>query len=276
LNFHTKVQNRSDDHRVRVLFPSGITCDHSFAEEQFGIIKRPNKRKAESYWKKEKWTENPLPVYPMQTFVFVRNKNKGLAFINKDITEYEIIGKKESIIAGTLFRGIGAMGRPNLVIRPGRASGLEVETPDALLHGDLEFNYAIYPFSDNGGNVSFYANCFNTPLLTVQTNKHPGLSDNFDAQIGIKPTCLSCTCLKKAERENALILRVYNSSGNTVANGKLKLGKMFNHVELANLNEQTDSEKELVGMDGEWSLPQIKSNQILSLKLKINDDQTAV
>jgi hypothetical protein len=51
---------------------------------------------------------------------------------------------------------------------------------------------------------------------------------------------------------------------------------MFNHVELANLNEQTDSEKELVGMDGEWSLPQIKSNQILSLKLKINDDQTAV
>jgi mannosylglycerate hydrolase len=276
LNFHTKVQNRSDDHRVRVLFPSGITCDHSFAEEQFGIIKRPNKRKAESYWKKEKWTENPLPVYPMQTFVFVRNKNKGLAFINKDITEYEIIGKKESIIAGTLFRGIGAMGRPNLVIRPGRASGLEVETPDALLHGDLEFNYGIYPFSDNGGNVSFYANCFNTPLLTVQTNKHPGLSDNFDAQIGIKPTCLSCTCLKKAERENALILRVYNSSGNTVANGKLKLGKMFNHVELANLNEQTDSEKELVGMDGEWSLPQIKSNQILSLKLKINDDQTAV
>jgi alpha-mannosidase len=81
---------------------------------------------------------------------------------------------------------------------------------------------------------------------------------------------------EKAERENALILRVYNSSGNTVANGKLKLGKMFNHVELANLNEQTDSEKELVGMDGEWSLPQIKSNQILSLKLKINDDQTAV
>lgn len=273
LDFHVQVRNRSNDHRVRVLFPAGITCDRSFAEEQFGVIERPNQRKTEVYWQVENWTETPLPLYPMQTFVFIKDKHNGLAFLTKEITEYEITGKNESVIAATLFRGIGAMGRPNLVIRPGRASGLEVETADALMHGELEFNYAIYPFADNGETVAFYANCFNTPLLTVQTNKHPGLCIESGIQIEIKPACLNCTCLKKAEREDSLILRAYNSSRKPVTNGRLKIGSIFNHVEIANLDEDTASEKELVCMNGEWDLPRVKSDQTLTLKLKIKKDR---
>lgn len=267
LNFHTKIQNQVDDHRVRILFPTGKNCDFSFAEEQFGVIQRPNVRKARAYWKEENWTEDPLPVYPMQNFVFVKEDQNGLAFLNKEVTEYEIIGKDEAVIAATLFRGVGAMGRPDLVIRPGRASGLEVETPDALLHGDLEFNYALYPFSDAGESVSYHANCLNASLLTAQTSRHAGSVNDGKSQIEISPTCLSFTALKKAEREDALILRLYNSTEETITGGTLKLDDSFDCVEVANLNEETV--REIPTNHGKWELPSIKKGQILTLKLKL-------
>ena len=40
LTFQTRVVNRAEDHRLRVLFPSGIDTDKSFAETQFDIIER--------------------------------------------------------------------------------------------------------------------------------------------------------------------------------------------------------------------------------------------
>ena len=275
LEFSTKINNQPADHRVRVLFPAGISCDHSYAEEQFGIIKRPNKRETEKYWQEEEWTEKPLPLYPMQTFVFIKNDNKGLAFLNKEVTEYEIVGKKDATIAATLFRGIGAMGRPNLVIRPGRASGLEVETPDALIHGELEFHYAVTPLTDKEDKVAYHANCLNAPLMAVQTSKHAGAPAQAALEIELQPESLCFTSLKKAEREDALILRFYNSSDHVVKNGKLRLGEPFGSVELANLNEESLPEEKLPGKDGVWDLPAVKSNQILTLKIKAKTKQKA-
>lgn len=264
---HTKIINNTNDHRIQVLFPCGVKSEFSFAEEQFGVIKRPNKRKEEKYWEKEKWAEHPLALYPQQTFVDVNDSNKGLAILNRNITEYEVLRDSESIIAITLFRGIGAMGRPDLVIRPGRASGLEVQTPDALLHGELEFDYAVFPHPGASDAVALHANYFNAPMITVQTNQHPGVGDNMDSSIDISPSCLTFSCLKKAERENALILRIYNSSYEEVKKGKIRLGKNFGNLKIVNLNEQPVTDKYLEFINGFWYLPALKSNQILSLKI---------
>lgn len=267
VSIHTKVHNSADDHRLQVLFPCGFKSDFSFAEEQFGIIKRLNKRKEEKYWKKEKWTECPLALYPQQTFMDVNDGNKGLAILNRNITEYEVLGDNEAVIAVVLFRSIGAMGRPDLVIRPGRASGLEVQTPDALLHGELEFDYAILPHQGAAGVVAFHACRFNAPMIAVQTNQHTGVVNSVDSCLEINPSCLIFSCLKKAERENALILRIYNSSNEKVEKGKIRLGKKFSNLEIVNLNEQPVKDKQLEFIDGFWYLPVLKSNQILSLKI---------
>ena len=264
---HTKVWNFVDDHRLQVLFPCGCQSAFSYAEEQFGVIQRPNSRKEEEYWKKENWTECPLALYPQQTFVDVNDGERGLAVLNRNITDYEVLNKKEATIAITLFRGIGAMGRPDLVIRPGRASGLEVLTPDALLHGELEFDYAIYPHSGGYRTVATHANYFNAPMITVQTNPSAGQAKNEDTAIEVRPDCLIFSCLKKAERENALILRVYNGSSETVENGKIKLGDNYGELSVVNLNEENIKEKKVNFMDGYYHLPPIKSNQILTLKI---------
>lgn len=263
---HTKVWNNVDDHRLQVLFPCGFNSEYSFAEEQFGVIQRPNKRKEEKYWKKEKWTECPLPLYPQQTYVDVNNGKNGLAIINRNVTEYEVFNQKEAVIAITLFRGIGAMGRPDLVIRPGRASGLEVLTPDALLHGELEFDYAVYPHSGGYGTVATQASYFNGPMIAVQTNQSVGTKSNADSTIEVLPPCLVLSCLKKAEREDALILRVYNSDEKPVHNGRLKLGEIYGHPEIANMNEEPLKDATLDSINGDWVLPTIKSNQALTIK----------
>ena len=83
----------------------------------------------------------------------------------------------------------------------------------------------------------------------------------------ITPLALSCTCLKKAEREEAVILRVFNSSRNTVSNGRIKLGKNFQHAMITNMNEQCVEDEELKITEGICDLPPIRSDQVITLKL---------
>jgi len=268
VSIHTRIANTAKDHRMQVLFPCGIKSRFSFAEEQFGVIQRPNKREEEKYWIKEGWTEKPLAIYPQQTFVDVHNEKQGLAILNRNITEYEVIGDNQSVIAITLFHGIGAMGRPNLVVRPGRASGLEIETPEALLLGQLEFDYAIFPHAGKFDEVTQQANIFNAPMLTVMADRHVGVLEPDDCSIAISPSTLNFSCLKKAEKEDALILRVYNSAPDPVNNGSIKLGKYFQNIQIVSL-EELPQKKAIKRMDDNcWVLPEVKSSQALTIKIE--------
>jgi len=268
VSIHTRIANIARDHRMQVLFPCGLKSRFSFAEEQFGVIQRPNKREEEKYWIKEGWTEKPLTIYPQQTFVDVHKEKQGLAILNRNITEYEVIEDDQSVIAITLFRGFGAMGRPNLVVRPGRASGLEIETPDALLLGQLEFDYAIFPHEGQFDEVAQQANIFNAPMLTVMADRHTGVLKPDDCSIAISPSTLNFSCLKKAEKENALILRVYNSAPDPVKNGSIKLGKHFQNIQIVSLEELLQKTAIKRMEEKFWLLPEVKSGQALTIKLE--------
>lgn len=267
LGIHTVVENCADDHRVRVLFPTGMRSDCSFAEEQFGVIMRPNYLPEAEYWEKDGWVEKPLPIYPQQAFVDVNDGQRGLALLNRNLTEYEIVGGDESAIALTLFRGVGAMGRADLVIRPGRASGLEVPTPDALCHGTLEFEYAIFPHSGDHSEVAHQAALYNTPVEAIQTDRHENGAEPDKSFVLVEPTGLVVTCLKKAEWDEALILRLYNSTSQTVTGGRVQTSNDINEVILVDLKEEPLGDAKLVKDGDSWTLPHVSSSQILTLKL---------
>lgn len=267
LAIHTTIINETDDHRVRVLFPFGTKTACSFAEEQFGVIRRPNHPPAMDYWQEDGWVEKPLPIYPQQSFVDLNDGQRGLALLNRNLTEYEIVGENESIIALTLFRGVGAMGRADLVVRPGRASGLEVPTPDALCHGKLEFEYAIFPHSGDHSEAAFQASLYNTPMKVEQTDRHHGNYAPEKSFIRIKPTGLVITCLKKAEWDEALILRLYNSTSQSIETGHILLGEEISKVLVVDLKEDIIEGIELLRDGPSWRLPPVRSDQILTLKL---------
>ncbi|MGC6738933.1 hypothetical protein ACP0FZ_30895, partial [Escherichia coli] len=65
---------------------------------------------------------------------------------SKGIKEYQFVGDNFQTMALTLFRSVGYLGRPDLIRRPGVASGNEfkyIPTPDSQLHTKMTFKFAL-------------------------------------------------------------------------------------------------------------------------------------
>jgi alpha-mannosidase len=71
VEFVTTFTNTAKDHRLRVLFPTGIKTNTSFADAPFYIAQREQKK----YDLKQFTIEHPAPVAPMQRFVTVLDDN---------------------------------------------------------------------------------------------------------------------------------------------------------------------------------------------------------
>lgn len=235
------IDNCSKDHRVRLLVPQEIGTKFSISDNQFGSIKRPVIDEAMSIWEQEKWDERPDSIYPMLSYVSTENKD-GLAVLTNSVREFEIIGEKFDTIAITLFRGIGFLGKENLYCRPGRPSGIKLETPDSQLIGKQHFSLAL---TTNNVNLANDAKEYLTPF--VWYNKMPynamKLNDaNFTlpysfSMLNVFNKEFVLSVLKKAENKDGYILRAYQSSTN-------KIDTSLNGIEIiyeTNLNEDKTS-----------------------------------
>jgi len=292
IDFKTEINNSACDHRLRILFPTGIHTKTSHAETQFGIITRQNKIDAGN-WKKEGWKEKPLPIYSQQKFVDINDGKKGFAVLNRGLSEYEIYD--DSIIAITLIRSIGLMGKKNLLIRPGRYSGMPIPTPDAQCLGKNVFEYAILPHAGSvyESSVSNSAMVFNAPALAVQNeiwqkrllnrDKVIGelssietLTSHIQKQLDILPLAdlniltlnnkeLIISAFKKAEDKEAFIVRLYNPGIELIKDVELRFGIDVKEGYLTDFNEK---EIERLGKVNNRSflLPEVKSHSAVTMK----------
>ncbi|MGL5686969.1 MAG: alpha-mannosidase, partial [Vagococcus fluvialis] len=101
LKFATYYNNQSENHRLRVLFPTGIETDKHYAESIFEVIERPNAVSSS-------WT-NPTNPQHQHSFVNVQDENKGVTVSNFGINEYEILNDQNTI-ALTILRSTGELG----------------------------------------------------------------------------------------------------------------------------------------------------------------------
>jgi len=262
----TNIENTVKDHRVRVLFPSKIETDYSYSEVQYGVIKRPIEID-QSLWEKDHWSEKPLPIYATQRFVALTDNNNNLTILNRGLTEYEIYSE-DNTIAMTLFRGVGLMGKPDLLIRPGRPSGVCVPTPDAQMLGKVtaEYSILIQKGELNASEIIKEASRYNATPLSVQnqiplTNiyeKFDYLKEMFNIErlqdqiskrmnndlnvsnefIKIDSESLLISAIKKAENEDAIVLRLYNPTSKTVTSSQVTFGMNIQDVYLSNLLEE--------------------------------------
>lgn len=268
------LKNTAKDHRLRLLFPSGIIAKKSFSFSKFD-----NHVYNEIYPEKidfENFPENvkrvilgakeiePITTFPFYHVCGINNKENGLNIFSKGLYEYEIIKnplKKNTLnkdtIAVTLLRGVGWLARSDLLTRDGDA-GPNILVPDAQCLRNLEFDIAILPF--NNKNLNFDVNknlsSFLKSPLIVKTDLHKGiLSNNFNI-MKILPEEFIITSLKRAETENCLILRGFNSSGKTIK-VKLKFNIDLEKVFITDLNENSNK---LLNID--------TLNNIVTLNLK--------
>ncbi|CAH6809904.1 alpha-mannosidase [Vibrio chagasii] len=219
-----ELDNQADDHRVRVLVPTPFVSETVVADNQFGCITRPTNDPAMAVWEEEKWKEAPVPVYQLMNFAALENGKAGMAIMSNGLREFEVIASQgddnRDTFALTLFRGIGVLGKEELLLRPGRPSGIKIPTPDSQVRGKLVCEFTLCGFSGNHIDANIMAQardnvtqieCYNKiPYNAMKLNVgEQNLPMNFSL-LSKQQAGAVLSVLKKAEDEDALIMRVYN------------------------------------------------------------------
>lgn len=112
------VNNTVLSHRLRLRMKTGISSNFVHAQIQGGFRKTRNLPIADD-WNKE-FVEKPVNIYIFDRAVGMQDSDKALYFFGKGQKEYELINDSVYI---TLMATTGQLGKPNLLWRPGRASG---------------------------------------------------------------------------------------------------------------------------------------------------------
>ncbi len=255
LEVETTVDNRAEQHRLRVCFPTGVNAENSAAEVAFDVVERPIDRKAGNpYYGREN------PTYPMHRFVDLSDGAVGVAFLNDGMREYEAVDDRVRTVCLTLFRAFTAMQSPVI--------DRWTVYPDMKLAqhpGVHTWRYAILPHLgdwDEGG-VMLEAEKFVLPLEAGQAGRTRGTLPRTFGFLELRPQELTVAAFKRAEDRDSLILRFFNPTWKDVE-GELLLGKQPTEVWLCNLNEEREEPVPVSG--NAVKLPVLKK-KIVTLEL---------
>lgn len=229
-----EFENNAKDHRLRVHFPTAINADVCYAEGQYDVVERPLELPAG-----EDWKEKPVGQKPLQSYVLVDGTDGGLAVINQGMPEYEVAKDQFCTVIQTLLRSCGWLSRDDYEARPYNA-GPSLPTPEAQCLGKQVFRYAVMPTQGNWVKAKVWqaAHEHNAPPRTVVTGLRRGelpLSQSF---VKVEPENLVVTAVKKAEKSDALIVRVWNTTPQEVE-ASVTLPGGFRSAVLTNLNEES-------------------------------------
>ena len=247
----TTVQNCVKDHRLRVMFPSGIATDHALAGMPFDVARFPIVESNEAGVPEAlhglmlagRYTA-PVGTHPFQNFVALSDGARSLSIFSRGLNEYEVLPESNQI-ALTLLRGVGWLARSDLQTRIGDV-GPHIFTPEAQCLGTQAFEYSIYPHGGDmaAANPHFESDRHTLKFRAIQTTCHPGVLPGefsfFQWDEESPPGALKLSALKRSEDGRDLIVRFYNAL-DVPANGRIRLGAAVLEAWRANLNEENVS-----------------------------------
>ncbi len=306
IDFKIKIDNHSQDHRIRAIFSSKVRSKKVFADGHFYIIPRnielPNSTG---------WAQKALPTNHQKDFVCVQDDATCFAVFNKGLPEYEAIKDNNGTIklAITLLRCVGWLSRGDLATRTGIRSaiaGPPLHTPEAQCLGKYDFNLSLCIRNEKrdylDAEFHIIGKEFNNPLMTIipdtvkniirQNDKlilspssvfqifknvavkefEPYLPESMSfLEIDNKNVLLSA--LKKSEEGNSLIVRLYNLASSSQ---KVKL-RFFQeitikHAEIANLLEEipkNEIKANLLQINGNYLELKMESHVIATIKIDL-------
>jgi hypothetical protein len=126
----TRINNTACDHRMRVLFPSGVKDSTSWlADTAFDVVERPIALRADNHL----YRELEVETKPMQTWMAVHGASRGLAVVTEGgLLEGAVRDLPDRPLALTLFRST-----KRTVFTDGE--------PGGQLLGPQRFRYALVP-----------------------------------------------------------------------------------------------------------------------------------
>ncbi|ASA25879.1 alpha-mannosidase [Paenibacillus donghaensis] len=235
LSIESTLDNQAKDHRIRMLFPTGIKSGSHHVDSMFEIAERDNIPPPE-------WL-NPSYTQHQQAFVDISNDVSGLTVANLGLNEYEVLRDGRNTIAVTLLRSVGELGDWGWF-----------PTPEAQCLGEHSVQLKLIPHNGDGVLSGAYAEAyqFQVPWTVQQTGIHEGTLSS-----GRSPFMWECpqaafSSMKINEKTGDLMLRWYNMRP---LPGELQLNLKLPH---ASIYKTTILEEPMPGLDntgeGRYSL----------------------
>ncbi len=131
LEVETRVENAADDHRLRVLFPTGAYAETYLADSQFDVVERQIALRSDNH----EYREIEVETKPQQSWTAVSDGQRGLAIVADGLLETAVRDLPDRPIALTLFRGT-------------RRTAFTTGEPEGQLRGGMTFRYYILSIAD--------------------------------------------------------------------------------------------------------------------------------
>ncbi len=259
LDVKVTIINKAKDHRLRVLFPTGIKVEKVVAASHFGVIDR----KVDVERWDDSWIEVPQPTKPHKGWIDLSDGSSGFMIATKGLPEYEATGDGNLYI--TLLRSVGWLSRSDLRTRKIRA-GPEIETPEAQCIGRHEFEYSLIPHKGNWENAYALANQFIYSPQAFPIASEKNIPKEFSLLSLNPPLILSA--LKKSEKDENIIVRFYNPTDREIT-GEMVLSFPIANVSVVNLREREvqDPGIRILSKERERIKLVVKPYKIVTLKL---------
>lgn len=219
LRVRTIIDNTARDHRFRVLFPTAIASDCSFAETPFALVERPIAIPEES----RHWQERINPESAFSSHFGIQDTHGGLALLSPwGLHEYEVSQTPEHSLVLTLFRAtqqtVGTAGEP-----------------EGQLLEELVFDYQLWPFAG-----AFDAAEAGRLTAAQQAGVRMHFADKAPAKhsfLRLEPGHALVTALKPAEDVDGGIVRLWNPTDQPLTE-RLFLDVPVKEAARCNLNEE--------------------------------------
>lgn len=260
IDIKTTVDNQCKYHRLRVLFPSGINAEHSWAAGTFSVDKRPVEPHIDPNWKELYYT------HPQKDFCEVNDGSYGITVANRGLHEFESFNEDgQSVLAVTLLRCTGVISQRVIKTRI-EMGGWSEAAPEGQCIGTWDFEYSIMPHAGTWEEAQTYllAREYNVPMDSMQIPvTEGGTIAPASSMVEIENPELIISAFKQCEFEDHYLLRFYNSTGNEV-DARIHFRLPFAKVKLANLREDTIGTPD---MHGRTAQMHVKPFEIVTLKI---------
>jgi alpha-mannosidase len=211
-------------------------------QTQFGVLDLPIEKALQESFK-----------IPSLSWINGQEGNRGLAFITQGVPINEIKGGE---IYCTLLRSVSVLSADGV-------SGPLIPTPDAQELGEHTYHYSVYPHDGDWRKAQIHRRGFETsqPLSSFQLDRKPSAEEYRGITLG--PVNLVLSALKKAEDDDSLIIRFFETCGEACT-ARLTLPEGIGSVKSVNLLEQ--EEEALVIRRGKVEM-KVAPFEIVTLKL---------
>jgi len=239
IDFRTKVHlPDGEDKRLRVIFPVNLEKGKIVAETPFGYAERKEGISSTINW------------------VDYAGDRIGLVIFNRGIPSYEV---KKGNIYLNLIKGLSLKDSMGGCLPPALRK-------EMIEKGDFEFNYAVQPHGEKLDTKEMVKAGyeFNMPLLATVSSKHREKLPSKFSFISLEPENLLIYTIKKTEKGNALVVRIYETEGKPTTIAQIRTSLPIKTCSLCNLLE---AEEKSVKVEDHKIEFMVKGHEIITLKL---------